>query len=156
MADVPLKDISYYAVEDADVTYQLSAVLKDKLKQEDLLKPYREIELPLIPVLADIEKNGIYLDLDYLTSLSEEFGQSLNTLTDKIHQIAGHEFNINSPKQLGEILFDELELKPIRKRSTAVEVLKVLKNYHPLPEVVLEYRHLAKLKSTYVMHFLPS
>ena len=150
MAEVPLEEISYYAVEDADVTYQLTTILQDKLRKENLSSPYNEIELPLIPVLADIEKNGIYLDMDYLMKLSEEFGQAINALTDKIHQIAGREFNINSPKQLGEILFDELELKPIRKRSTAVEVLKVLRNHHPLPEVVLEYRHLAKLKSTYV------
>ncbi len=153
MADVPLKEISYYAVEDVDVTYQLTAILQDKLRNENLSYPYNEIELPLIPVLADIEKNGIYLDMDYLVKLSEEFGRSLFTLTKKIHQIADREFNINSPKQLAEILFDELELKPIRKRSTAVEVLELLKKYHPLPEAVLEYRHLAKLKSTYVDAF---
>jgi len=153
MAEVPLEDISYYAVEDADVTYQLSGILKDKLTQENLCEPYNEIELPLIPVLTEIENNGVYLDMDYLNQLSEDFGQTLNILTDEIHNIAGREFNINSPKQLAEILFDELELKPIRKRSTAVEVLKVLKNHHPLPEVVLKYRHLAKLKSTYVDAF---
>jgi len=153
MAEVCLEDISYYAIEDADVTFQLSDILKDKLEQEKLSKPYNEIELPLIPVLTDIEKNGIYLDMDYLSRLSEEFGQALFTLTDKIHKIAGREFNINSPKQLAEILFDELELKPIRKRSTAAEVMEVLKNHHPLPEVILEYRHLAKLKSTYVDAF---
>jgi DNA polymerase-1 len=89
-------------------------------------------------------------DLDFLADLSRQFGEGLEKLTEKIHQMAGREFNINSPKQLGKILFDELELKPIRKRSTAVEVLAVLKNYHPLPEEVLKYRHLAKLKNTYV------
>ena len=150
MAEVPLKDIAFYASEDADIAFQLAEILKDKLEKESLFEPYNDIEIPLIPVLTTIEKNGVYLNLDFLADLSRQFGEGLEKLTEKIHQMAGREFNINSPKQLGEILFDELELKPIRKRSTAVEVLVVLKNYHPLPEEVLKYRHLAKLKNTYV------
>ena len=150
MAEVPLKDIAFYASEDADIAFQLAEILKDKLEKESLFEPYNDIEIPLIPVLTTIEKNGVYLNLDFLADLSRQFGEGLEKLTEKIHQMAGREFNINSPKQLGEILFDELELKPIRKRSTAVEVLAVLKNYHPLPEEVLKYRHLAKLKNTYV------
>ena len=150
MAEVPLEDIAFYASEDADIAFQLAGILKDKLEEESLFEPYNEIEIPLIPVLTTIEKNGVYLNLDFLAELSRKFGEELELLTEKIHQMAGREFNINSPKQLGEILFDELELKPIRKRSTAVEVLQVLKNYHPLPEEVLKYRHLAKLKNTYV------
>ena len=150
MAEVPLEDIAFYASEDADIAFQLAGILKDKLEEESLFEPYNEIEIPLIPVLTTIEKNGVYLNLDFLAELSRKFGEELELLTEKIHQMAGREFNINSPKQLGKILFDELELKPIRKRSTAVEVLQVLKNYHPLPEEVLKYRHLAKLKNTYV------
>ena len=150
MAEVPLEDIAFYASEDADIAFQLAEILKDKLEKESLFEPYNDIEIPLIPVLTTIEKNGVYLNLDFLADLSSQFGEGLEKLTEKIHQMAGREFNINSPKQLGEILFDELELKPIRKRSTAVEVLAVLKNYHPLPEEVLKYRHLAKLKNTYV------
>ena len=150
MAEVPLEDIAFYASEDADIAFQLAEILKDKLEKESLFEPYNDIEIPLIPVLTTIEKNGVYLNLDFLAGLSRQFGEGLEKLTEKIHQMAGREFNINSPKQLGEILFDELELKPIRKRSTAVEVLAVLKNYHPLPEEVLKYRHLAKLKNTYV------
>mgnify|MGYP001151292049 FL=1 len=150
MAEVPLEDIAFYASEDADIAFQLAEILKDKLEEESLFEPYNDIEIPLIPVLTTIEKNGVYLNLDFLADLSRQFGEGLEKLTEKIHQMAGREFNINSPKQLGEILFDELELKPIRKRSTAVEVLAVLKNYHPLPEEVLKYRHLAKLKNTYV------
>ena len=150
MAEVPLKDIAFYASEDADIAFQLAGILKNKLEEESLFEPYNDIEIPLIPVLTTIEKNGVYLNLDFLADLSRQFGEGLEKLTEKIHQMAGREFNINSPKQLGEILFDELELKPIRKRSTAVEVLAVLKNYHPLPEEVLKYRHLAKLKNTYV------
>ena len=150
MAEVPLEDIAFYASEDADIAFQLAEILKDKLEKESLFEPYNDIEIPLIPVLTTIEKNGVYLNLDFLADLSRQFGEGLEKLTEKIHLMAGKEFNINSPKQLGEILFDELELKPIRKRSTAVEVLAVLKNYHPLPEEVLKYRHLAKLKNTYV------
>ena len=150
MAEVPLEDIAFYASEDADIAFQLAEILKDKLEKESLFEPYNDIEIPLIPVLTTIEKNGVYLNLDFLAVLSRQFEEGLEKLTEKIHQMAGREFNINSPKQLGEILFDELELKPIRKRSTAVEVLAVLKNYHPLPEEVLKYRHLAKLKNTYV------
>ena len=150
MAEVPLEDIAFYASEDADIAFQLAEILKDKLEKESLFEPYNDIEIPLIPVLTTIEKNGVYLNLDFLADLSRQFEEGLEKLTEKIHQMAGREFNINSPKQLGEILFDELELKPIRKRSTAVEVLAVLKNYHPLPEEVLKYRHLAKLKNTYV------
>ena len=150
MAEVPLDDIAFYAAEDADIAFQLASILEKKLDAENLSTPYEKIELPLVPVLVQMEKNGVFLDLEFLLKLSEQFGTELEKLTAKIHNMAGREFNINSPKQLGQILFDELKLKPIRKRSTAVEVLQVLKNFHPLPEVVLAYRHLAKLKSTYV------
>ena len=153
MSKVPLKDVSFYANEDSDITFQLSNVLMEKIKEEKLDLPYNEIELPLIPVLIEIEKNGIYLNMDYLKELSIDFGNDLNSLTKSIYQIVGKEFNINSPKQLSEVLFDEIGLKQIKKRSTAVEVLEVLKKYHPLPEVILEYRHLSKLKSTYVDAF---
>ena len=153
MAEVPLEDVSFYASEDADIAFQLTKILIVKLEEENLSEPYNNIEVPLIPVLTMIEKNGVNLDLDFLANLSIQFGSRLTELSEKIHQLAGEEFNINSPKQLGEILFDKLELKPVRKRSTAVEVLKTLKNHHPLPEEVLKYRHLAKLKSTYVDAF---
>jgi DNA polymerase-1 len=104
----------------------------------------------LVQVLISIENNGVYLDINFLKQLSLQFGEDLESLTEGIYQMAGKEFNINSPKQLSEVLFDELGLNPIRKRSTAVEVLKVLKNHHPLPVEILKYRHLSKLKNTYV------
>ena len=141
MADVPLDDIAFYASEDADVVFQLTEVLRDKLKEEELIQPYSEIENSLITVLISIEKNGIFLDINFLENLSQQFGKDLERLTETIHLMASREFNINSPKQLGKVLFDDLELKPIRKRSTAVEVLEVLKNHHPLPDEVLKYRH---------------
>jgi len=153
MSEVPLKEISYYASEDADIAFQLTKVLKAKLEKEKLSDPYYDIEIPLIPVLKTIEQNGVYLDFPFLSNLSSTFGIKINELSDNIYRLAGKEFNINSPKQLGEVLFDDLGLKPIRKRSTAVEVLEVLKNHHPLPEEVLKYRHLAKLKNTYVDAF---
>ena len=153
MSQVPLKEISFYAIEDSDVTFQLSSLLLKKIKEGKLNFSYNEIELPLIPVLIEIEKNGILLDLEYLKKLSLDFGDDLQRLTEEIFKISGKEFNINSPKQLAEILFDEIGLKQIKKRSTAVEVLEILKKYHPLPQIILEYRHLAKLKSTYVDAF---
>ncbi len=153
MAQVPLKEISYYAVEDADVALQLYHVFRRKLEEEDLLNVFRTIEMPLIPVLIQMERNGIFLDLDYLSVLSEKINAELESLEKDIYEMAGHEFNINSPKQLSEILFDELELKPIRKRSTDVNVLEALKHHHPLPGLILDYRHLKKLVSTYIDAF---
>lgn len=153
MADVPLEDISFYATEDADVTLQVVRKQKPIISTESLSNPFEYIEMPLLPVLITMESNGVYLDLDFLKKLSVILGEKLDTLITKIHSIAGHEFNINSPQQLAVVLFDELELKPIRKRSTAVEVLEVLKSHHPLPEYILEYRHLAKLKNTYIDSF---
>ena len=153
MAEVPLEDISFYATEDADVTLQVVRKQKPIISTESLSNPFEHIEMPLLPVLITMESNGVYLDLNFLKKLSAILGEKLDTLITKIHSMAGHEFNINSPQQLAVVLFDELELKPIRKRSTAVEVLEVLKNHHPLPEYILEYRHLAKLKNTYIDSF---
>ena len=153
MSEVPLEDISFYASEDADIVFQLTKILKEKLDNENLSSPYYDIEIPLIPVLTEIERNGVYLDFDFLTELSKIFGDKIKALTEDIYLLAGKEFNINSPKQLGEVLFYDLGLKPIRKRSTAVEVLEVLKGHHPLPEKILKFRHLAKLKNTYVDAF---
>jgi len=153
MADVPLQDISFYATEDADVALQVALKQQPIILEENLSAPFENIEMPLLPVLIAMEANGVYLDLDFLEELSVLLAKKLDTLISRIHSMAGHEFNINSPQQLAVILFDELELKPIRKRSTAVEVLKVLKHHHPLPEHILEYRHLAKLKNTYIDAF---
>ena len=153
MADVPLEEISFYAAEDADIAFQLTGVFKEKLKEKHLEDAFHKIELPLIPVLIQIEKNGIVLDLDFLKKLSVKIHAELGDFEIKIHQMAGKEFNINSPKQLAEILFDELQLKPIRKRSTDVNVLGILKNHHPLPGLILDYRHLKKLSSTYIDAF---
>jgi len=153
MADVPLKEIAFYATEDADVALQVALKQQPIIPEENLSEPFENIEMPLLPVLITMEKNGVYLDLTFLKKLSAVLAEKLDALISKIHSMAGHEFNINSPQQLAVVLFDELELKPIRKRSTAVEVLEVLKNHHPLPEHILEYRHLVKLKNTYIDAF---
>jgi DNA polymerase I len=150
MADVPIKDIAFYAVEDADITFQLAKLYQTEIDKQNMTIPYYEIENPLISVLIEMEKSGVFLDLQFLDQLSVDLGIQLDKLEKDIHSLAGTEFNINSPKQLATILFDILELKPIRKRSTDVNVLEVLKNYHPLPESILKYRHLKKLKSTYI------
>ena len=153
MAEVPLDSCAFYAAEDADVALQLTHILKQKLDEEQLQGLFTQIEIPLIPVLIQVEKNGVFLDQPTLLELSDNLEKTLTELTGKIHDMAGHEFNINSPQQLAEILFDEMGLKPVRKRSTDVTVLERLKYHHPLPALVLDYRHLKKLKSTYLDAF---
>ena len=150
MSEVPLKDVAFYAAEDADIALQVYNNQIPLLKKNNLEKPYFDIELPLIPVLVKMEDDGVFVDQKFLSKLSTTIDSKIDILIDEIYKITGKEFNINSPKQLSEILFDDLSLKPIKKRSTSIEVLEALKFYHPLPEKVLEYRHLAKLSSTYI------
>ncbi len=150
MSEVPLDDIAYYACEDADIVLQIKEIQEQKLKSESLFKPFIEIENSLIPVLVEIESNGVFLDIDFLKKLSIKVGEKIDKLSEVIYQITDKKFNINSPKQLAEVLFDDFQLKQIRKRSTAVEVLEILKDHHPLPLKILEYRHLSKLKNTYI------
>ncbi len=153
MAEVELDNASFYAAEDAEIAYQLTQLLKEKLVEADLLNFFESIELPLIPVLLQMEFNGAYVDLDILQSMSTELGKKLDDLSASILKEAGTDFNINSTQQLAHILFDLLELPQIRKRSTAEEVLQVLKEQHPLPGYLLEYRKLNKLKNTYLDAF---
>ncbi|MDZ7263232.1 MAG: DNA polymerase I [candidate division KSB1 bacterium] len=154
MADVPLAKISRYACEDADFTQRLRHVLEPKLVEYDLKKLFDDVEMPLIAVLMDMERTGVSLDVPYLNEMSKELEQRLNELIQNIYKIAGEHFNINSPKQLADVLFKKLKLPIIRKTktgpSTDVSVLEVLARQHPLPLELLEYRQLAKLKSTYV------
>ena len=155
MDGVPLSQITKYACEDADITLQLKQKFEQEVKAEGLEDVLRDIELPLIPVLADMELMGIKVDGDYLKQLSEEFQERLDQMMDGIYGEAGQEFNINSPQQLGIILFEELQLpKNLTRKtktgySTNVRVLEKLAPYHALPELILEYRSAAKLKSTY-------
>jgi len=150
MAEVPIEKASFYASEDADIAFQLSKKLKPLIAQNNLGKSYYDIELPLIPVLVDMENSGVFVDETILAVLSVEVNKKIVDLKKEIFSISKNEFNLNSPQQLGVVLFDELELKQIKKRSTSIEVLETLKFHHPLPDLVLKYRHLSKLSSTYI------
>lgn len=156
MADVPVDQQTEYAVEDADVTLQLKEHFQKELGEANTQKLFDEIEIPLVQVLADMELEGINLDQEFLGSLSEALNNDIASLEKSIYEEAGEEFNIGSPKQLGEILFDKLKLvdKPKKTRtgqySTAEDVLSYLAPEHGIVQHVLDYRGLSKLKSTYV------
>ena len=152
---VPIEQAAPYAAEDAEVTWRLHSVLSDRLHQvESLSSLYRELEIPLVPVLSRIERNGALVCRDTLASHSQELGQRMLALEANAHELAGGPFNLGSPKQLGEILFNRLELPVLKKTpkgapSTAEDVLAELALDYPLPAVLMEYRSLSKLKSTY-------
>ena len=153
-ADVPIDKATAYAAEDAHVTWLLDRVLAPKLQENDLVEVYATVELPLVPVLSAMEREGIGLDVEALADLSVELATRIEAVEIQIHDMAGHPFTINSPKQMQVVLFDELGLKPVKKTktgfSTDAETLERLAHLHPLPAAVLEYRGLTKLKSTYV------
>jgi DNA polymerase-1 len=154
MADVPLDQVYRYGCQDSDVTFRLAAILREKLKEKGLRELFEEMEMPLVSVLADMEHAGVAIDKKLLAELSAEMEKSLAALTRKIHKEAGTDFNINSPAQLREILFDKLKLPVVKKTktgaSTDVEVLTELSEIHSLPKEILKFRELSKLKSTYV------
>ncbi len=153
---VPLARACDYAAEDADVTWRLHRALKPRLIAERLLSVYETIERPLIPVVAAMERAGIKVDHAELAALSKDFAQRIGELEVEIHRIAGFEFNVGSPKQLGEALFDRLSLPGGKKGktgayATGADVLEdlIAATDHPLPRKVLDWRQLSKLKSTY-------
>lgn len=152
-SEVEIEKASKYSAEDADVTFRVARILCPRVEKEGLGELFRNIELPLIPVLADMELTGVRVDLNYLNELSEEFGKTLGEAEARIYELAGESFNINSPKQLGDILFDKIGLKASKKtktgRSTSLDVLEQLALQHELPRKILEYRSIFKLKSTY-------
>ncbi|MBN2313411.1 MAG: DNA polymerase I [Sedimentisphaerales bacterium] len=144
-----------YAAEDADVTFRLYLYLKERLEREPkLMELFEKVEMPLVIVLAAMEYNGVSLDTRVLRKMSGEIAETLKTVTDEIYAQAGAVFNIDSPKQLAEVLFDKLGLQPIRMgktgRSTDAAVLEQLAGQHPVIELVLQYRMLNKLVNTYV------
>ena len=144
-----------YAAEDADITFQLYSYLKARLEKETLLKKlFEDVEMPLVSVLATMEYNGVSLDTALLKKMSSEITDEIEKLTDTIYDQAGRTFNIDSPKQLSGILFDNLGLTPIRigktGRSTDAAVLEELRYEHPVIESILQYRMLSKLKNTYL------
>ena len=152
---VPIEQAAPYAAEDAEVTLRLHQLLSEKLEQEPALSQlYRELEVPLVNVLSRIERNGALVCRDTLAAHSQELGERILALESQAHELAGGPFNLGSPKQLGEILFNQLELPVLRKTpkgapSTAEDVLAELALDYPLPAVLMEYRGLSKLKSTY-------
>ena len=150
MAEVPLEKVTFYASEDADIALQLVPLLQDKLAEAELDEFMKKVELPLISSLVQMEQNGVYVDSRMMTEMSQWMEKKLDNFSREIFTLSGMEFNLNSTQQLATILFDHIGLKPIRKRSTDVNVLEKLKNKHPLPEKILEYRKFNKLKSTYV------
>lgn len=151
-----LKD---YACEDADITLQLREFFSPKLMAEGAEKLFREVEIPLIPVLSDMERTGVYIDVPALKEYSKQLAIEIREVEERIFGYAGSVFNIASPKQLGEILFDRLRIMATPKKtktkqySTGEEVLSKLVNHHPIISEILDYRSLTKLKSTYVDTF---
>ena len=152
---IPLEQAGPYAAEDADITLRLHQELWSRLQAESgLCSVFEDIEMPLVPVLMDMERKGALLDRDMLRTQSGELGERLLELEQRAYDLAGGQFNLGSPKQLGEILFEQLELPVIKKTpkgapSTAEDVLVELALDYPLPAVILEHRGLSKLKSTY-------
>ena len=155
-SSVSVKDATVYSGEDADFTLRLYHVLKKRLKEAGLDDLFRDIEMPLLKVLIHIEHNGVYFDKDYLKTLSKKTEKLIETIKGKIYKIAGTEFNLNSPVQIGEILFDRLGLPPQGKTSksknykTGRDVLEKLSKDHDIAKLMLEYRKYSKLKSTYI------
>ena len=154
MDKVELEKLYRYGCQDSDVTFRLSKRLHKKMAEKDLLGLFGEMEMPLVSVLADMEYAGVAIDEKLLAEFSKEMQKSLAQLTKKIYAIAETEFNINTPKQLREILFEKLKLPMVKKTktgaSTDVGVLLELSEIHPLPKEILKFRELSKLKSTYV------
>ncbi|HCF03780.1 DNA polymerase I [Flavobacterium sp.] len=157
MRDVPLEEIKEYAVEDADVTLQLSEIFNTELDKTHTKKLFEEIEIPLVTVLASMEKEGINLDVPFLQSLSKELGDDIAKLESRIYEIAGEKFNLASPKQLGDILFDKLKIGGAKQKKTKTgqyatgeEILSYLAKDNEIVSAILDWRSLIKLQNTYV------
>ncbi len=153
-ADVPILDAARYSCEDVDVTMRLANRFERMLEEKEIYPLFRDVEVPLIPVLADMEMVGVAIDPDFFSTLSEKMEGDLKRLEENIFAVAGEEFNINSHPQLSRILFEKLKLPPQRRTktgySTDSEVLEKLAEQHEIPRLLLDFRELSKLKSTYV------
>ena len=156
MADLEPKEIVDYACEDADVTLRLYPILKEEMEKYEVTSVFTHIEMPLLPVLARMERNGVRLDTAALEETGRNFTERMQQLEADIYELAGHEFTITSPKQVGAVLFDELQISAKVKKtktgqySTSEEVLESLRDKHPIVEKILQHRALKKLLSTYV------
>ena len=157
MRDIEVELAKEYAVEDADITYQLKEVFEPILELTQTRKLFDEIEIPLIPVLASMETEGIRLDVDFLKSLSSDLNKDIRELEMRVYEAAGHSFNLASPKQLGEILFDKLKIGGAKQKKTKTgqyatgeEVLSYFVKEHQIVRDILDWRQLIKLQNTYV------
>ena len=156
MRDLPPADICDYACEDADVTLRLYPLLREKMAESDVTSVFSQIEMPLLPVLARMEQNGVRLDTETLRQTGDDFRARLHALEGEVYTLAGHEFTITSPKQVGTVLFEELKISDKARKtktgqySTSEEVLESLHDKHPIVEKILAHRALKKLLSTYV------
>lgn len=157
MRDVEVEQVKEYAVEDADITYQLKEVFEPVLEKTQTRKLFDEIEIPLVPVLASMETEGVRLDVDFLKSLSVDLSKDIKQLEFRIYQTAGHSFNLASPKQLGEVLFDKLKIGGTKQKKTKTgqyatgeEVLSFFAKDHQIVKDILDWRQLVKLQNTYV------
>ena len=152
-------EVNTWETVKALMVYKLKAILEEKLKENDGFELFTNIEMPLAPVLAEMEYNGMYVDKEGLIEFGKQLQQRIEEMTKEIHELAGEEFNINSPKQLGEVLFEKLKLTVYKKTktgySTDVEILEKLREEHPIIEKILEYRQLAKINSTFVEGLIP-
>jgi DNA polymerase-1 len=154
MADVPIAEVAPYAIADAEICLRLMPELKRELEEKSQMSVFEEVEMPFIPILADMELAGISLDTDFLADLSKKMASQLETLEQQIYEIVGHGFNINSTQQLSTVLFEELGLEPPSRTrrtssghySTAAAVLNELREAHPIIELILKQREIAKLK----------
>ena len=153
--EVPIEQAATYAAEDADVTYRLHEELWPRVRETPaLVKVFNELEMPLVPVLSRVERNGVMIDADMLRRQGSELSQRMLEIEKEAHGLGGQPFNMDSPKQIQEVLFDKLELPVLKKTpkgqpSTAEDVLQELALDYPLPQLILDYRSLSKLKSTY-------
>ena len=156
MEQVPVDHVAEYAAEDADYTWRLKELFEPQLAPGGVDSLFFETEMPLVTVLTDMEHHGISIDVEFLQAMGRRMATRLSALTDEVHEAAGLAFNLDSPKQLGEVLFDKLNFRVVRRtktaRSTDAETLETLarETEHPLPKLLLEYRELQKLRGTYV------
>ena len=159
LLDISTKDLSEYMCAKLNIIFKVKSIILDKIKEYKMEDLFYNVEMPLIEVLADMQYQGFKVDLDKLNELGEEFDNKISKLTDEIYELSGEEFNINSPKQLGNILFEKLELPVIKKTktgySTSAEVLEKLLGKHEIIQKILDYRQIVKLKSTYVDGLIP-
>ncbi|MFH1516017.1 MAG: DNA polymerase I, partial [bacterium] len=149
MQEVSIENVSSYAVDDVTVTWELAKLFKDEIKNVGMESLYYEIELPVVTLLAEMENEGIRVDANVLREISAQLEKDINKITEQSVGILGKEVNLNSPKQLSELLFKELNLPDPKKGSTSIEVLEEIRESHPIIPLVIDYRSIMKIRSTY-------